>query len=200
MAALRTLAELRESGQPATPAQQATIARYGSWGAVPEVFDQRRADWHERRVDLMGLLGEDGYAAARRTTVNAHFTDPAIVAPMWQAMTDLGFYQGTVLEPGSGMGTFIGLAPEGARMTGVELDPTTAELASHLYPQATIRVEGFERSPFPNSTFDAAIGNVPFGDFKLYDRTHNAGEHSIHNHFIIKSLDLVRPSGKSEPY
>lgn len=195
MAALRTLAELRESGQPATPAQQATIARYGSWGAVPEVFDQRRADWHERRVDLMGLLGEDGYAAARRTTVNAHFTDPAIAAPMWQAMTDLGFDQGTVLEPGSGMGTFIGLAPEGARMTGVELDPTTAELASHLYPQATIRAEGFERSTFPNDTFDAAIGNVPFGDFKLYDRTHNAGEHSIHNHFIIKSLDLVRPGG-----
>ncbi|MDN6301463.1 MAG: methyltransferase domain-containing protein [Brachybacterium sp.] len=143
----------------------------------------------------MEMLGEEGYEAARATTLNAHFTDPAIAAPMWNAMSELGFEHGTVLEPGSGMGTFIGLAPQGARMTGVELDPTTAELASHLYPQASIRAEGFETTRFPDETFDAAIGNVPFGNFKLYDKTHNAGEHSIHNHFIIKSLDLVRPGG-----
>ena len=141
----------------------------------------------------MEMLGEEGDQAARATTLNAHFTDPAIAAPMWNAMSELGFEHGTVLEPGSGMGTFIGLAPQGARMTGVELDPTTAELASHLYPQASIRAEGFETTRFPDETFDAAIGNVPFGNFKLYDKTHNAGEHSIHNHFIIKSLDLVRP-------
>lgn len=195
MDALRVLAQLRESGQQATPDQQATIARYGSWGAVPEVFDQRRADWHERRIELLELLGQQGYEAARLTTINAHFTDPTIVAPMWEAMTDLGFSEGRVLEPGSGMGTFIGLAPQGARMTGVELDPTTAELAGHLYPHAEIRAEGFETTRFPNGTFDAAIGNVPFGDIKLYDKTHNAGEHSIHNHFILKSLDLVRPGG-----
>lgn len=195
MDALRTLAQLRESGDTATSGQQATIARYGSWGAVPEVFDQRRADWHERRIDLLETLGEDGYEAARLTTINAHFTDPTIVAPMWEAMTSLGFSEGRVLEPGSGMGTFIGLAPETARMTGVELDPTTAELAGHLYPQATIRAEGFETTRFPDGTFDAAIGNVPFGDIKLYDKTHNAGDHSIHNHFILKSLHLVRPGG-----
>ncbi|PZT98925.1 MAG: helicase [Gordonia sp. (in: high G+C Gram-positive bacteria)] len=171
------------------------MARYGSWGAVPEVFDERRVDWHERRLELLQLLGERGFEAARFTTINAHFTDPAIAAPMWNALTSLGFDQGTVLEPGSGMGTFIGLAPEGASMTGVELDPTTAELAGHLYPQAAIRAEGFETSRFPNNSFDAAIGNVPFGDLKLYDPTHNAGEHSIHNHFILKSLDLVRPGG-----
>lgn len=179
----------------ATAEQRAIIARYGSWGAVPEVFDQRRMDWHERRLELLDLLGKEGFEAARRTTINAHFTDPAIAGPMWEAMTDLGFNGGTVLEPGSGMGTFIGLAPEGAQMTGVELDPTTAELAGHLYPQATIRNEGFETTRFPDGTFDAAIGNVPFGDFKLHDRAHNAGRHSIHNHFIIKSLDLVRPGG-----
>ena len=195
MAALRTLVQLRESGQPATREQQATMARYGSWGAVPEVFDQRRMDWHERRLDLLELLGKEGFEAARRTTLNAHFTDPAIAGPMWEAMTDLGFDTGTVLEPGSGMGTFIGLAPQGARMTGIELDPTTAELASHLYPQATIRAEGFEATRFPDGTFDAAIGNVPFGNFRLHDPSHNAGRHSIHNHFIIKSLDLVRPGG-----
>lgn len=110
-------------------------------------------------------------------------------------MTELGFETGTVLEPGSGMGTFIGMAPEGARMTGVELDPTTAELAGHLYPQATIRAEGFEATRYPNNSFDAAIGNVPFGDYKVYDSTHNKGEHSIHNYFILKSLALVRPGG-----
>ncbi|GAB4097683.1 lactate dehydrogenase [Brachybacterium horti] len=195
MAALRTLADLRESGEPATAAQQAVIARYGSWGAVPEVFDNRRHDWHEHRIELREALGETGYEAARLTTINAHFTDPAIAAPMWHALENLGFTDGRVLEPGSGMGTFIGLAPAGARMTGVELDPTTAELASHLYPQAEIRAEGFENTRIPNDTFDAAIGNVPFGDIKLYDKSHNAGEHSIHNHFIIKSLDLVRPGG-----
>ena len=97
----------------------------------------------------MEMLGEEGYEAARATTLNAHFTDPAIAAPMWNAMSELGFEHGTVLEPGSGMGTFIGLAPQGARMTGVELDPTTAELASHLYPQASIRAEGFETTRFP---------------------------------------------------
>lgn len=151
MDALRTLAQLRESGHPATSDQQATIARYGSWGAVPAVFDQRRADWHERRIDLLEILGEKGYEAARLTTINAHFTDPTIVAPMWEAMTSLGFSEGQVLEPGSGMGTFIGLAPETARMTGVELDPTTAELAGHLYPDATIRAEGFETTRFPST-------------------------------------------------
>lgn len=159
------------------------------------MFDERRNDWHAERAELLGLLGKDDYEAARLTTLNAHFTDPEIIRPMWQAMTDLGFETGTVLEPGSGMGTFIGLAPAGARMTGVELDPTTAQLAAHLYPEATIRQEGFEASPFRDNTFDAAIGNVPFGDIALHDPTHNPGGHSIHNHFIIKSLDLVRPGG-----
>lgn len=171
------------------------IAHYGSWGAVPEVFDERRADWHERRIDLLDLLGKDAYNAARLTTLNAHFTDPALAQPMWDAMAALGFTDGNVLEPGSGMGNFIGLAPTGARMTGVELDPTSAELSGHLYPDATIRNEGFETSRFRDGSFDAAIGNVPFGKIALHDKTHNAAGHSIHNHFILKSLDLVRPGG-----
>lgn len=150
---------------------------------------------HERRITLMEMLGKDGYEAARKTTMNAHFTDPSIVQPVWETLQGLGFEGGRVLEPGSGMGAFIGLAPEGARMTGVELDPTTAELASHLYPQATIRNEPFQQTAYPDGTFDAAIGNVPFADIKAYDPTHNAGEHSLHNYFIIKSLDLVRPGG-----
>lgn len=195
LAALRTLAELRESGSPATAKQQATIARFGSWGAVPEVFDERRQDWHSARIELMETLGRDGYEAARRTTLNAHFTDPAIVRPMWESLNVLGLKSGNVLEPGSGMGTFIGLAPSRLQMTGVELDPTTAELSSYLYPDATIRAEGFEGTNLPLNYFDGAIGNVPFGNFKLHDRTHNAGDHAIHNHFIIKSLNLTRGGG-----
>lgn len=171
------------------------MARYGSWGAVAQVFDERRVDEHERRITLMEMLGKDGYEAARRTTINAHFTDPAIAQPIWETLQGLGFEGGRVLEPGSGMGTFIGLAPEGARMTGVELDPTTAELASHLYPQATIRNEPFQDTKAKNGSFDAAIGNVPFADIKPYDPVHNPGEFSLHNYFIAKSLNLVRPGG-----
>lgn len=195
MAALDVLATLRETGAPASGEQQATIARYGSWGAVPEVFDQRRQDWHGRRVRLMESLGAEGYEAARKTTMNAHFTDPAIIGPMWRTLGGLGFEGGRVLEPGSGMGTFIGMAPEGAQLVGVELDPTTADLSRVLYPDATIRTEGFEDTRFPNGTFDAAIGNVPFGNFNLPDRSHNPAAYSIHNHFILKSLNLVRPGG-----
>lgn len=195
--ALATLNELRESGKPATTDQQATIARFGSWGAVPEVFDERRQDWHSERVELVELLGRDSYEAARRTTLNAHFTDPAIVRPMWDTLNALGLKSGNILEPGSGMGTFIGLAPSRLRMTGVVLDPTSAELSSYLYPDATIRSEGFERTNLPLNYFDGAIGNVPFGNFKLHDRTHNAGDHAIHNHFIIKSLNLGPPHDDS---
>ena len=193
--ALATLKELRESGKSATAEQQSTIARFGSWGAVPEVFDQRRQDWHSERVELMELLGRDRYEAARRTTLNAHFTDPAIVRPMWDTLSALGLKSGNILEPGSGMGTFIGLAPSRLKMTGVELDPTSAELSSYLYPDATIRSEGFEGTNLPLNYFDGSIGNVPFGNFKLHDRIHNGGDHAIHNHFIIKSLNLTRGGG-----
>ena len=141
------------------------------------------------------MLTGDAYAEARRTTINAHYTDPAYVHEIWSALTDLGFEGGQVLEPGAGSGTFIGLAPSGARMTGVELDSTTAAIARGLYPQAGIRAESFAESRFPTGYFDAAVGNVPFADVRLYDPAHNAGGHSIHNHFIIKSLALTRPGG-----
>lgn len=167
------------------------MARYGSWGAVPEVFDLRREDWHERRTKLQELLGEKGYAAARRTILNAHFTDPALVAPMWEALKGLGLREGTVLEPGSGMGAFIGLAPQGIAMMGVELDPTTAELARHLYPQAVIRNEGFEVASIPSSSFDGIIGNVPFGDIALNDPVHNAAGHSMHG--AVRLPDFKQP-------
>lgn len=171
------------------------LARWSSWGAVPGVFDDARSEWAPVREELTRLLDGAGYAAARRTTINAHYTDPAYVSAIWTALGDLGFGGGRVLEPGAGAGTFIGLAPPGTAMVGVELDPTTAVIARHLYPDATIRAESFADTVLPAGHFDAAVGNVPFADVRLHDPRHNRGGHSLHNHFIIKSLALTRPGG-----
>ena len=162
---------------------------------MPAVFDPERADLAPARDRLHGLLGEDGFAQARSSTLNAHYTDATIARSMWRAAADLGFRSGRVLEPGCGSGTFIGLAPAGADMVGVEKDPTTAAIASALYPEAQIRAESFADSPFADGSFDLAIGNVPFGRLPLHDVRHNRGGHSIHNHFLIKSLHLTRPGG-----
>jgi N12 class adenine-specific DNA methylase len=144
---------------------------------------------------LRGLLTETEWDAASRTTINAHYTDPVIARQMWRALGSLGFTGGAVLEPGSGAGTFIGLAPESAQMTGVELDPITASIAQALYPHAHIRTESFADTRLRESSFDAAIGNVPFSSVVLHDPVHNGTRQSMHNHFILKSLRLTRPGG-----
>jgi N12 class adenine-specific DNA methylase/SAM-dependent methyltransferase len=162
---------------------------------VPGVFDEHRDEWAQARSELLELAGEDGYAAARRTTINAHYTDPAIVSVIWQTVRELGFDGGRVLEPGCGIGTFIGLAPADAELTGVELDPATARLAQALYPHASVRNESFADTRLPDGHFDLTVGNVPFADVRLHDPQHNPGRHSIHNHFILKSLGLTRPGG-----
>jgi hypothetical protein len=169
------------------------LAKWSSWGAVPQLFD--KADWATERAKLQEVLTEKEYGAASRTTLNAHYTDAAIVRQMWSAVEDLGFTGGDVLEPGSGSGTFIGMAPAGARMTGVELDPLTASISQALYPHATIRNESFADTPVQRNSFDLAVGNVPFGSTSLRDPSFNAGNHSMHNHFIIKSLEAVKPGG-----
>lgn len=145
--------------------------------------------------DLHTLLTPDGFAAAQRTILNAHYTDHAYTDAIWDAVTRLGFRQGLVLEPGSGSGNFIASAPEGAAMVGVELDPTTAAISQALHPNADIRAESFADTRLPDGTFDLVVGNVPFGNFTLHDPRHNRGKHSIHNHFILKSLSLVKPGG-----
>ncbi len=134
-------------------------------------------------------------AAAARTTVNAHYTDAAYVQAIWDALGELGFTGGRVLEPGCGSGTFIGLAPPGADMVGVELDPTTAAIARALYPNAQVLAESFADTRIPEGSFDAVVGNVPFADVVFIDPAHNPSKLSIHNHFIVKSLHLVRPGG-----
>ncbi|MFF1831123.1 helicase-related protein [Paenarthrobacter sp. NPDC058040] len=195
--ALEVLQTLQTEDRVATDAEKAVLARWGSWGAqgVFQIFDESRDEYAGDREHLRSLLTEAQYGAARRTTINAHYTDAAYVKAMWAAVQDLGFEGGTVLEPGSGVGTFIGFAPENAEMTGVELDPTTAAISQALYPGATVRAESFADTKLPTGYFDLAIGNVPFANVALHDPRHNAGGHSIHNHFILKSLELTRPGG-----
>lgn len=193
--AIETARLLAREGRAATAAEQATLARWSSWGAIPQIFDEARPEWATERAQLRSLLDDSSYDAARRTTINAHYTDAAYVEQMWNVLVDLGFTGGDVLEPGCGSGTFIGMAPDTAKMVGVELDPTTAEIARGLYPNAEVRTESFADTRFPRAHFDAVVGNVPFADVALHDPAYNAGQHSMHNHFIIKSLAMTRPGG-----
>lgn len=180
--------------RPATDAEQEILAAWSSWGALPEVFEGWREDWAGVQEQVAAALSPAERDAASTTTLNAHYTDPAVVAEVWRALERAGFAGGPVLEPGCGSGTFIGLAPTGAQMIGVELDPTTARIASLLYPDAAIRAEGFETTRLAGQVH-AAVGNVPFGGFSLYDPLDNPRGLSIHNHFIVKALKATAPGG-----
>lgn len=195
IAALRVLRACEAESRPATSAEQTVLSRWSSWGAVPQVFDEARDEWAGDRAILAGLLSEEQFAQARRTVLNAHYTDPRYVAAVWDAVAGLGLESGRVLEPGSGSGTFIGLAPSGYELTGVELDETTARISQLLYPQATIHAQSFADTKIPDGFFDATVGNVPFADLVLHDPIDNANGHSLHNHFILKSLRATRPGG-----
>ncbi|MEU6010156.1 SNF2-related protein [Streptomyces sp. NPDC047453] len=204
--------------RPAVEQEQRTLARWSGWGALPGIFNPRPAraafdadDAFERAVarwDAVGdlreqiraLLTEDEWAAARRNTINAHYTDADLVHSIWGAVRGLGFRGGRVLEPGSGSGNFIGFAPvlmrEPVQMTGVEVEPTTAAIARHLYPDAEIITSGLEDVPLADGGFDGVVGNVPFGRYKRFDKVHNPDlKLSIHDHFVLKSLYATRPGG-----
>ncbi|MBX4171466.1 DEAD/DEAH box helicase family protein, partial [Rhodococcus sp. DMU2021] len=199
IAALRLVQHLDQQQRPATADEQAVLAQWSGWGAIPEVFDNRArilAQWGDEHAELLDLLGDKGFAQARQTTLNAHYTDPAVVAELWRAVARAGLPDGAVvLEPGCGAGHFVGTAPESVRMVGVEIEPISAKIAHYLYPSQQIRNHGFERNFAPENTFTAAIGNVPFGKFAPVDPIHNADGLSIHNHFIAKSLALTVPGG-----
>lgn len=194
LAALQTLRAPRD-GRPFTADEQAVLARWSGWGAVPEVFDPLREDLAWAKAQLADLLDPEELKAAARNTLNAHYTDLGLVAPIWSALEQLGFRDGRVLEPGCGSGNFIGAAPPGAQMVGVELEPVTAEIAAALYPDAEIRSESFAQTRVPAGSFDMVVGNVPFGKVVLADRDYNAQKLTIHNHFIVKSLRLTAPGG-----
>ena len=169
LVALTTLRHIQNDHRPATADEQRILARWSGWGAVPEVFDNRRDDFTWARDQLTALLTPNELAAAARNTLNAHYTDAALVQAMWSAAQQLGFHAGAVLEPGCGSGNFIGFAPPPAHMTGVELEPQTAAIAAALYPQATIIPGSFADTRLPDSSFDLGIGNVPFGNAALHD-------------------------------
>ena len=194
LAALEVLRRIEAERRPATADEQRVLAGWSSWGAVPKVFEDDPV-FEAIRGRLAELLDETELAAARATVLNAHYTDPLVVRQVWRALGELGFAGGRVLEPGCGSGNFVGHAPPGAELLGVELDPVTARIASLLYPSATIRAEGFEQTRLPEGSFVAAVGNVPFGGFKVFDPAFNRSGHNIHDHFIVKALRLTAPGG-----
>lgn len=197
LAAAQTLRRLHSQERPATPEEQTVLARWGSWGAqgLWQIFDESRPEHAARREQLREALAPPEYDAARRTTINAHYTHADYASVIWTAVERLGVTGGFVLEPGCGAGTFIGAAPDEMQMVGIELDPVTADIARHLYPDATILTQSFADTRLPVGYFDATIGNVPFADVTLHDPRFNSGRYSMHNHFILKSLELTRPGG-----
>ena len=196
--AIRTLKAIELEGRGATEAEQEVLSRYVGWGGLPQVFDQDKEDWHTEYAELKGLLDESEYAAARSSTLNAHYTSPAVIKAVYEALGNFGFQKGNILEPSCGVGNFFGLLPEAmadSQLYGVELDSITGRIASLLYPEARIAVRGFEKVHFPNSFFDVAVGNVPFGQYPVNDPAYNKLGFHIHNYFFAKALDQVRPGG-----
>lgn len=198
LAVLRLVKQLQAEQRPAVAGEQLVLARWSGWGAAPAIFDDSREEFAAERAELRQLLSEAEWRAAARTTLNAHYTDAGLATSIWAALRGHGFAGtgGRVLEPGCGAGVFLGLAPDSARqLVGVELDPSTAAVAAALYPHADVRAESFADTRLPSSSFDLAIGNVPFANVVLHDPAHNPGRHPIHTHFILKSLALTRPGG-----
>lgn len=196
--AIRTLKAIELEGRGATEAEQEVLSRYVGWGGLPQVFDQDKEDWHTEYAELKGLLDESEYAAARSSTLNAHYTSPAVIKAVYEALGNFGFQKGNILEPSCGVGNFFGLLPEAmadSQLYGVELNSITGRIASLLYPEARIAVRGFEKVHFPNSFFDVAVGNVPFGQYPVNDPAYNKLGFHIHNYFFAKALDQVRPGG-----
>jgi hypothetical protein len=195
IAAIELLEKLRAADRPAAADEQAVLAAWSGWGAVPAVFDQRSDSFAAERQRLRELLSDDQYRQAEASVLNAHYTDPALAHVIWQALQHAGFSGGRVLEPGCGSGTFISHAPDTAVMVGVENDSITAAIAAHLYPSAQIRHEGFEATRVPENSFALTVGNVPFGQYVIADPSHNPQRLTVHNHFIVKSLALTAPGG-----
>ena len=197
VAAIRLLKHLEENGFQANPEQQELLSRYVGWGGLADAFDSTKTNWRAEYEELKGLLTEEEYAAARASTLNAHYTSPVVIRAIYDAVEQMGFHAGNILEPAMGVGNFYGMLPEsmaGSHLYGVELDSISGRIAQQLYPQAEITVAGFETTNRPNF-YDLAIGNVPFGQYQVNDPAYNRLGFSIHNYFFAKALDQVRPGG-----
>lgn len=198
VAAIRTLQEIEFDNRLATPEEQEILSRYVGWGGLPQAFDENNEQWADEFAELYGLLSPEEYEAAKATTLNAHYTSPTVIKAIYQAVENMGFRTGNVLEPSCGIGNFFGLVPESmkdSKLFGVELDSITGRIAQQLYQQNSIAVQGFEDTELPDSFFDLAIGNVPFGSYSLHDKRYDKHHFLIHDYFFARTLDKVRPGG-----
>ena len=196
--AIRVLQTLDAEQRQATAEEQEILSRYVGWGGIPQAFDENNAEWSKEYAELQSLLTADEYKEARASTLNAFYTSPTVIKAMYEALGNMGLSKGNVLEPSCGVGNFMGLVPdsmEKIRMYGVELDSISGRIAQQLYQKNKIAVQGFETMQFPDSFFDCVVGNVPFGNYKVPDKRYDRHNFLIHDYFIAKSLDLVRPGG-----
>ena len=197
IAAIQTLKQIEAEGRQARPDEQEILSRYVGWGGLPQAFDTENASWQKEYQQLKSLLTDEEYAAARGSTLNAHYTSPVVIRAMYEALDSMGFQDGNVLEPACGVGNFFGMLPESmsqSRLYGVELDSITGRMARQLYPDARIEITGFEKTN-RKDFFDVAVGNVPFGNYKVADRAFDKYGFLIHDYFLAKTLEQVRPGG-----
>ena len=195
--AIRTLFKLEQEHRGATAEEQQVLSQYVGWGGLADAFDPNKENWSAEYTQLKELLSEDEYAAARSSTLNAHYTSPTVIRSIYDAVVRMGFHSGNILEPSMGVGNFFGMLPDSmadSRLYGVELDSITGRIAKKLYPQADITVAGFETTD-RRDFYDLAVGNVPFGQYKVNDKAYNKLGFSIHNYFFAKAIDQVRPGG-----
>ncbi len=196
--AIKTLKVIEKENRFATVEEQKVLAKYVGWGGMPQAFDIKAAGWSNEYEELKSILSEEEYISARASTPNAHYTSPAIIKGIYKALENFNFAEGNIVEPSLGVGKFFSLLPgsmDNSKLYGVELDDISGRIAKQLYQSADIKIQGFEETNYPDNFFDVAIGNVPFGDYKLYDTRYNKHNFFIHDYFFAKSLDLVRPGG-----
>ena len=198
VAAIRLLEQIEGENRYATPQEQQILSQYVGWGGLADAFDESKSNWSAEYHQLKELLSPEEYRMARESTLNAHYTSPVIIRQMYETLEKMGFSKGNVLEPSMGIGNFFGMMPDSmkeSRLYGVELDSITGRIAKQLYPQADVQIKGFEKTDYPNDFFDVAIGNVPFGQYKVADKQYDKNNFLIHDYFFAKTLDKVRSGG-----
>lgn len=196
--AIRTLEQIEGEHRLATSEEQGILAQYAGWGGLADAFDDTKAAWAGEYQELKNLLSPEEYSSARESTLNAHYTSPVIIKSIYDAIGQMGFTRGNILEPAAGIGNFFGMLPDTmseSRLYGVELDGITGRIAKQLYPKADMKITGFEQTDYPNDFFDVAVGNVPFGQYKVSDKQYDKHNFLIHDYFFAKTLDKVRPGG-----
>ena len=196
--AIQLLKKCEDENRNATPEEQEILSRYVGWGGLADAFDETKSAWETEYLELKTVLTPEEYAAARASTLNAHYTQPIVIESMYQVLENLGFTKGNILEPSMGVGNFFGMLPENlnqSKLYGVELDSISGRIAKLLYPDANIQIKGFEKTDYPNDFFDVTIGNVPFGAYKVNDRQYDRFNFMIHDYFLAKTIDQLRPGG-----